>query len=243
MKKEAPKQTKPVQSITPEVMSNDPLMPNMSVEQTDKIKAMLGLVATDMANAALGRFYALRAGIGLKAIKGLFPHGEWEPFAAATFAGKSTRTLRLYMQNAEVFFLRYNTTAEKAWASMYEIDGKLIDKAASQLLLGDGKASADQQRLPAKEIPKIIKQMVEYLSDEKPAVSEQKPEPSKKQLTAKERVQAATDLYFGLRSKLLCEVMTNKSWQILSVDDQEGFASSLHTAYIEIMTAVKKAQK
>ena len=229
-------------AITPEVMSRDPLTPNMSVEQRDKINKMLGIVATDMANAALGRFYALRAGIGLKAIKSLFDHGEWEPFAAATFAGKSTRTLRRYMQDAEVFFLRYNTSAEKAWSSMFDIDVNLINRAATQLLLGDGKTAPDQQRLPAKEIPKIIKQMAEFLIDDKPVQTEQSATIAK-QLTAKEKVQAATDRYYGLRSTLLDEVMAKKSWQILPVEDQEGFASSLHTAYTEIMTSVKKAQK
>ena len=239
-KKEAVNQTK--SAITPEVMSNDPLAKNMTEAQVAQVKLMIGQVRQDVANAELGKFFALRAGIGLKAVKGQFEHGGWEPFLAATFPGKSQRTIRRYMQNAEVFFVKYNLTSDKAWAQMFEMDGKLLDRAASQLLITDGKEVAD--RIPSKEIPKVIKQMAEFISDEgETAAGGSKPPVEPRQLTPRERQQAVSDLYNGIRGKITQEVVAQRSWTILSIEEQEGIAASLRTASEEIMRNVRKARQ
>jgi hypothetical protein len=229
-------------AITPEVMSNNPLAKNMTEEQVAQVKLMLGQVCQDLANAELGKFYALRAGIGLKAIKGQFEHGGWEPFLAATFPGKSQRTIQRYMKNAEVFFVKYNLTSDKAWAQMFEMDGKLLDRAASQLLISDGKDGLE--RIPSKEIPKVVKQMAEFISEEgAPATAGGRQPEEPRPLSSRERLQAVTDLYNGLRSKLTQEVVAQRSWTVLPVEDQEGIAASLRTASEEIMRNVRKVRQ
>jgi len=241
-KQETPKAAK--QSITPEVMSSDPLAKNMTEEQVSQVKQMLGQVCQDLANAELGKFYALRAGIGLKAIKGQFEHGGWEPFLAATFPGKSQRTIQRYMKSAEVFFVTYNLTADKAWSQMFEMDGKFLDRAASQLLLTDGRGGEVTERIPAKEIPKVVKQMAEFIAEDgAPSGASGKQPEEPRQLSPRERMQAVSDLYNGLRSKLTQEVVAQRSWSILPVEEQEAIAASLRTSSEEIMRNVRKARQ
>lgn len=231
------------ETITPEVMSRDPLAAgNMTEAQMTQVKLMLGQVCQDLANAQMGKFYALRAGIGLKAMKGQFEHGSWEAFVAGTFPGKSMRTIQRYQKDAESFFEKVNTTAEKAWANMFTTDAKLIDRAASQLLL-PAKDQGDVPAIPKKEIPKIVAQMAEFIADdgETKGASGAMQEP--KSLSARERLQAVGDMYNTLRSKLTQEVVASRSWTVLPVEEQESIAASLRTASEEIMRNVRKSRQ
>jgi len=208
-----------------------------------QVKMMLGQVCQDLANAQMGRFYALRAGVGLKAMKGQFEHGSWEAFIAATFPGKSMRTIQRYQKDAERFFEAKNTTAEKAWAAMFSEDAKLIDRAASQLLL-PAKDQGGIPAIPKREIPKIVREMAEFLSDEgedKGAAGGAGSEP--KQLSPRERLQAVGDMYNSVLSKLTQEVVASRSWTVLPVETQESIAASLRTSSEEIMRNVRKAKQ
>jgi hypothetical protein len=230
-------------AITPEVMSRDPLAAGkMTEEQMTQVKMMLGQVCQDLANAQLGKFYALRAGIGLKAMKGQFEHGSWEAFVAATFPGKSMRTIQRYQKDAESFFEQKGTTAEKAWAQMFTSDAKLIDRAASQLLL-PAKDQGSELAIPKREIPKIVREMAEFIADD----GEDKSGPTEvkepKALSSRERMQAVNDMYNALRSKLTQEVVASRSWTVLPVEEQESIAASLRTASEEIMRNVRKARQ
>jgi hypothetical protein len=229
------------ETVTPEVMSRDPLASNMSEEQMSKVKQMMMIVTQDVANAELGKFYALRAGIGLVAVKGYFEHGKFEAFKLETFKGKCKSTLNNYENKAKLFFERYNTTADKVWAAMFEIDGKLIDRAASQLLITDGRGDA-AQRIPSKDIPKIIKQMAEFIGDDGVKAPPTKNEP-KKALTDKERRVAALDFYQELRSQIITATVEERTWTVLDVEDVESFASSLRTASEEMMRFVRKTRQ
>jgi hypothetical protein len=242
-KKAAPAAAK-TEPITPEVMSRDPLAPgNMSEAQMTQVKAMLGQVSQDLANAQLGKFYALRAGIGLKAMKGQFEHGSWEGFLAATFPAKSMRTLRRYQSDAERFFELKGTTAEKSWAAMFASDAKLIDRAATQLLL-PAKDQGTELAIPKREIPKIVREMAEFIAadgeDENSGPREIK---EAKQLSSRERLQAVNDMYNSVLSKLTQEVVASRSWTVLPVETQESIAASLRTNSEEIMRNVRKTKQ
>jgi len=204
---------------------------------------ILDQVARSLVSAEIGKFNALVAGIGLRAIKDIVPHGEWTDLVNQKFPNRNERTLRRYQKNADAFLLQRGLTAIDAWKKLSAIDYALMSRSAGQLLLGDG-AQGEEPPLRKKDIPSIVLQMAEHLSppegeDEAPEAGKPKDRP----LSPAEKQDAAKGTWDKVIANVTQEAITRQSWALLSPEDQETAASALRTAADIISKSLRKAPK
>jgi len=185
----------PVKGNPPAVIPASPVLKGAPanaepVPPGDVIRAqadsILTQVASDMNIAELGKFYALRAGIGLLAVKHMVPHGGWLEIVRAKFPNRSERTIQMYQKDADEFLKGRGLKVGEAWRKISEIDETLLRRAAARLLLGPEAADA----IPLKQIPPVVRWMGEYLIPEEPEEVKEKPEP----VTPEQKMEAQTNL-------------------------------------------------
>lgn len=211
----------------------------VSAENREKAGGILRQVALDINNAELGRFYALRAGVGLVVTREYIPHGDWSNEITRAFPTRSERTIRRYMTDARNFLADRALVASDIWDKLVAADQVLLSRAANQLLIGEPDNKAD--RIPLRDIPSEIKMMADYLTGGDVPVHGAH-EAEGKALSAADRRMAAQSLWQNLAARVTAEGIARKSWQLLEPDEQETVASALRTSADEILRSVRKAR-
>ncbi|MCK9468165.1 MAG: hypothetical protein M0Q49_02005 [Porticoccaceae bacterium] len=205
------------------------------------LHALLAQIGQDITNAEVGRFYALRAGIGLIVTREYIPHGEWGGAIAAAFPHRHPRTIRRYLKSARGFLEDRALMAAEVWPHIASIAPEQIAAAQhqQQRLLAEGSTVAAGETLQqaAPELPAEVLMMLEHLAPKEP-------EPAgteSKSLTAKEKRELAITTWERLGTRVTTEAVMRKSWLLLDLDQQEQLAAALRTAADEIQRALRKA--
>ena len=231
-------------ALAPEVMPKGTSMSLVISDETKvKVTTIMRQVVIDINNAELGKFYSLRAGIGLIATKNFIPRGMWGDFLRESFQNKSIASAYLYMKKAGDFFAKFGGNADESWTDIYGIETDFMNRAASQLMLPAGGKGGDLPAIPKREIPAIIRKMAEFLTEEDGGDGgggggKEPPRP----LSAAERRQAAADTWQGIVAKATQEAVSRRSWMVLPLEEQENIGAALRTASEEIMREVRRAK-
>lgn len=195
--------------VTPQVMPDD--------------KRLAAQIAEDMANAELGAFCRVRAGVGLCNFRELNEHGAWEARMQEMFPGKAPRTLRNYMQQGRRFCEAVEMDAGRTYDKMMAVDVKRIQALIAL-------PAAERKQLPVRGVPKdeaagnrVVNALVLLASGDRPAAEKPKAKP----LTASERASAWRDYTAGLAEKLREWGDSPLTWKALETDDLERFRSEL----------------
>jgi len=216
--------------------------PVVDAENRARIDGIMQQVHADIGNAELGRFFALRAGVGLVATREYMPHGDWGAEIARAFPNRSERTIRRYMSEARDFLAERKLLASDVWHKMVSIDQHFLSQAAGQLLIGNAGTTGDAPAIRKKDMPKELVWMADYLNeDAKPA--EAGAEAGRKGLSPTEKRMAAQNLWQRLAATVTAEGIARKSWQLLDPEEQETVASALRTSADEILRAVRKTKQ
>ncbi len=109
----------------------------------ERADTILGMVRQDVANAELGKFFALRAGVGMIVVKEMCHHGEWAAQMLRMLPGRTPRTLRRYMADARTFLDAKALMASDIWDQLASVGQAQLGAAAGRLLLGDGSAGGE----------------------------------------------------------------------------------------------------
>ena len=211
------------------------VLPKQEVAASARVVAdsILAQVANDMNIAELGKFYALRAGIGLLAVKGMVPHGGWAELVAARFPNRTERTIRRYQQDADAFLKERGLKVGEAWRKISEIDETLLRRAAARLLLGEEAGEG----IPLKQIPPVVRWMGEYLTEweeEKPKVKPPKP------ITAEEKMETQRQRALQISSEV-DEWQRQRNWTLVQDSNVlEGVASSLKAAADSLRAEIRQ---
>ena len=67
-----------------------------------KTNTILEMVNQDINKAEIGKFFALRAGVGLLVVKGMCPHGEWGGMILQAMPGRAAHYTRVYDRCEEI---------------------------------------------------------------------------------------------------------------------------------------------
>lgn len=234
--KTAKKTTKAAETV--EVLA--PVTETEIAAHREQLGGILRQVAQDINNAELGRFFALRAGVGLVVTREYIPHGEWSEEIQRAFPNRHPATIRRYMADARDFLAERKLVASDIWARLVAVDQMLLTRAASQLLLGEPDSKAD--KIPAREIPAEVRMMADYLQGGEQQPRDGATTAEGKSLTASEKRLAAQALWQRLAATVTAEGIARKSWQLLDAETQETVASALRTSADEILRAVRKSK-
>jgi len=216
----------------------------LTAQDCARIDGVLGMVRQDINNAEIGKFFALRAGVGMIVVKEMCPHGEWSQAMLKMLPGRSPATLRRYMGAARDFLDSKALMARDIWDKLASVGSSALGAAAAGLLLGDGtdrQASTD----PTVDVPDEVQAMAEYLREESrgPSGSGDKGHPpAPRALTAAEKRKAASDLWQGIAGRVTDEGIARQTWQVLDQETLETCASALRTVADKMMAAARKAK-
>lgn len=161
-------------------------------------KSLLRQVGDDMANAELGDFCRLRAGVGLLRFREMNPHGEWMAEMAAAFPNRSPRTLQRYMQQASKFIGQLGVGAEAVHSKMMALD---VETLRAQIAAPESERKLLPERGVAKSAAienKITNAVVAYSAGEKP----EPPKPVHVKISKEEEMQTRVDYAMGLATKV-----------------------------------------
>jgi len=204
-------------------------------------KDILAKVSQSMAVAQAGQFHAMVAGIGLALMKEYCGHGEYEKEIALAFPRRTPRSLRRYRQTAEAFLEDNNLTARNAWESLSNVESGLLNRAADQLMLGDGSAPAEGALIPKKEIPKIVFLIAKHINlDGEKKKEEKEPDEPERVLTGPEQIKAAIATWDGLLAKVQTEATMRKTFGLLPLEKKEA-AVTLLAGYVAMLKNEKDA--
>ena len=149
--------------VTPDVMMDD--------------AGMVRQIREDMANAELGDFCRLRAGVGLVNFRELNAHGQWMGEMMKAFPGKSARTLQRYMQNAGKWLAMVGAETGRAYEKLMGID---VEDLKRTIALPPGERKALPER-PCSGVSKavaadnrIVNAIVSYAAGDEPTADEPK---------------------------------------------------------------------
>lgn len=133
----------------------------VKAEATDLVKtnSILDMVNSDINNAEIGKFYALRAGVGLLVVKAMCPHGEWGGIINKAMPGRAPRTIRSYMADSKKYLDDKGVAASEVWQGLSEFE------PATMLIQGNGGtlllASGDDAEVPP---PEAAADMAQWLN-------------------------------------------------------------------------------
>jgi len=225
---------------TPEVLTKKE---GAEMDMREEKKSILAQVSKSMACAQVGQFHALMAGIGLSVIKAYCAHGEYEKEIAVAFPERSRRSLQNYRKMAEQFLEARGITARDAWLKLSAVEYGLLNRAAGQLMLGDG-TPTEEPPLKKKEIPGILLDMCAFLNreDDNAPKSEDEEKPDK-MLTKSEMLKGAKALWEKMVSQITDETMKNNSFAVLPLETQKQSANLLEGAAAWIKKSVAKVEK
>ena len=205
---------KKAEAVTPEVV-NPVVMPDD--------KNLAAQVAEDIANAELGAFCRVRAGVGLCNIRELNAHGEWEKRLLALFPNRSKATLYRYMQDGRKFCNKVELDAGRVYEKMMAVDVKRLQQMASL-------PAEERKELPVRGVAKdtaagnrVMNALVLLAAGDKPTQEK----PKAKALTAAEKAEAWRDYTASLAEKLRDWGDNKLTWKALESDDLERFRSAL----------------
>lgn len=197
-----------------------------SRERSDGI---LVQVRQDIDNAELGRFFALRAGVGLIVVKELCAHGEFMPEALRMIPGRHPRTLQRYINEARLFLDAKALMAHDVWLPLSQVGQR------SGRLLGPG---------GGEDLPQPAADAAEWLAKKDEEKKPKKPEPGpEKKLSAAERRQAAIDRWRPLAGQVKDWGVDRPNWQYLALDELESVVSVLRTVADAMMAFARKAAR
>ena len=152
-----------VEVVTPDVMMDD--------------AGMVRQIREDMANAELGDFCRLRAGVGLVNFRELNAHGQWMGEMMKAFPGKSARTLQRYMQNAGKWLAMVGVETGRAYEKLMSIN---VEDLKKTIALPPSERKALPER-PCSGVSKavaadnrIVNAIVSYAAGDEPTADEPK---------------------------------------------------------------------
>lgn len=213
------------QAHEPEVMpAGSPAA--VAADSRDRANSILGQVRQDIDNAELGRFFALRAGVGLIVVKELCAHGEFMGEALRMIPNRTPRTLRRYMDEARGFLDAKALMAHDAWLPLSQVGSR------SGRLLGPG---------GGEDLPQPASDLADWLAA-KDAEKKQKEQAAPRPLSSAEKRKAAADLWTGIAGRVTDEGIARQTWQILDQETLETCASALRTVADKMMAAARKAK-
>jgi len=213
----------------------------LTSEDRARVDGVLGMVRQDIRNAEIGRFFAMRAGVGLIVVKELCDHGEWGQEMIRMIPDRSPRTLRKYMAEARDFLDSKAIMARDIWDKLASVGSSALGAAAAGLLLGDGSERTAND--PAVEVPDEVRAMADYLREDAALASQAKAQPqAPRALSAGEKRKAASDLWQALAGRVTDEGIARQTWQILDAETLETVASALRTVADKMMSAARKAK-
>lgn len=186
-------------------------------------KALLKQVGEDMANAELGDFCRLRAGVGLLRFKELNPHGEWMNEMAAAFPNRSPRTLQRYMQLSSKFVGQLGVAVEDVHRKMMSID---VEALRTQIALPVAECKALPERGVAKAAAlenKITNAVVAYSSGEMPEA----PKPKHARISREEEMQTRVDYAMAMATKVKIWNADTRTIRTLPTETLESVRSIL----------------
>lgn len=186
----------------------------IAADSRERASGILGQVRQDIDNAELGRFFALRAGVGLIVVKELCAHGEFMPEALRMIPNRHPATLRRYINEARQFLEAKALMAHEVWLPLSQVGQR------SGRLLGPG---------GGEDLPQPASDLAEWLAA-KDEEKKKKPEaPGKKELTKRQKVEAATAHALGLAHQV-SDWLSDGMWALILDDDLESVASALRAA-------------
>ena len=152
-----------VEVVTPDVMMDD--------------AGMVRQIREDMANAELGDFCRLRAGVGVVNFRELNAHGQWMGEMMKAFPGKSARTLQRYMQNAGKWLAMVGAETGRAYEKLMSIN---VEDLKKTIALPPSERKALPER-PCSGVSKavaadnrIVNAIVSYAAGDEPTADEPK---------------------------------------------------------------------
>lgn len=198
-----------------------------------RVEGILGQVGEDIRNAELGRFYGLRAGIGLIVVKELCEHGEWGEEMVRMIPDRSPRTLRNYMKGAHAFLEDKALLARDIYDKLAAVGGNLLaSDTGRRLMLGDG-TKADAK---ASALPKEVLAMADYIRQEKQEKQRSgaaPEEPAKaRKVTKAEQLKTARDFWHPVASRIQKAAITDRLWELLPDDELENVQSAMASAAV-----------
>ena len=213
----------------------------------DRVDAILGMVQQDISNAEVGKFFALRAGVGLIVVKEFCDHGEWASQMLRMLPGRAPRTLRRYMSDARGFLDSRALMAADIWDRLASVGQEQLGRVAGRLLIGEGKgggeghSAADWAEVDplTSDIPEELIIMADYLQE---TGAPKRGGGAPRTLSAAERRAAATDLWQAIAGRATDEGIAKQSWQMLDAETLETVASALRTVSDKMMQAARKAK-
>lgn len=186
-------------------------------------KALLKQVGEDIANAELGDFCRLRAGVGLLRFRELNPHGEWMNEMAAAFPNRSYRTLSRYMQQASKFVGQLGVAVENVHRKMMSID---VEALRTQIALPVAERKALPERGVAKAAAidnKITNAVVAYSAGEMP----EPPKPQPVKISREEKMQTRVDYAMAMATKVQIWLADARTIRTLPTETLESVRSVL----------------
>ena len=203
-----------------------------------KTNTILEMVNQDINKAEIGKFFALRAGVGLLVVKGMCPHGEWGGMILQAMPGRAPRTIREYMTDAKKFLEAKGIVAGDIWQELSEFD------PATMLTQGDGGAlllasGEEENEMP----PEAAVNMAAYLNAQNAEKSKSNKEAAKnrpvpaKLTKAQKKEAAAADLALAIGK---VAVALNGEWTMCDTETLETVQASLTVAAATIKEELKK---
>ena len=190
------------------------------------------MVERDIATAQVGRFFALRAGIGLMVIHEMCGHGQYQLAVAEMMPGRSGRTLHRYKSAAAEFVEANGLEARAVWADLSKVGRQARIADGGRLMIGDGKERD-------KEAPPLARALAEWIVKQEDEQKKKKEAPGKKPMTKAEKLRAAID-----RAQMVAEEaddwIRGGDWTLLPDDNLESAMSALRSALDRLREETKK---
>ena len=193
----------------------------LTVETRKGAEQIVNQINQDIGNAEMGRFFALRAGVGLIVVREMCGHGPFGLAMAEMMPDRSGRTLRRYMKGAHDFLETKALEAREIWGPLSSVGA--LSASGGRLMIGDGKAG---------EVPAPVAAIADYLAEKKDseikdAEAAAVPTKGARKLTKAERLMAARGQWHPLASKIQKAGITDRLWEDLPDDELEDVQSAL----------------
>ena len=212
----------------------------LTPETRSRVEGILGQVSSDIGNAEIGQFFALRAGVGLIVVRELCEHGEWGPEMVRMLPNRHPSTLRRYMAKAHDFLEDRALMAREIWDKLASVcSGELTD-GGGRMLIGEGKPAPGSAKFP-KEVMEmadyIRASQAEKLPSAKPA--DEKP----RKISAAEKRKTAQVFWNQMANRIQVAGLTERLWEHLDDEDLDSVSAALTTVAAEMKKALRARSK